>query len=99
MRMCLAVVILCVWNMPSVKAQVHSCLVLELLNYAGWAIPGLDNAMTKVTDAKVKMEGIPEGVFVDILEPRNPDAVVTLVKCVNDQLGRLEVRNQPIRVK
>ena len=99
MRMWLALGILCAWNMPSVKAQVRSCLVLELLNQVGWPIPGLDSAMTKVADARVKMDGVPEGVLVDILEPRNPDAVVTLVKCVNDQLGRLEVRNQPIRVK
>jgi hypothetical protein len=99
MKIHLTLAILCASGIQIANAQARSCLVLELLNQVGWAIPALDRAVPKVVDAKVKMPGIPEDVFVDILEPGNHDAVVTLVRCVSDQPGRVEVRNQPIRVK
>jgi hypothetical protein len=79
-------------------AETHSCLVLELLSQVGWVVPGLDGSSTKIADVRVKMAGVPEDVAVDVLTPGNADAAVTLVKCINDQAGRLEVRNQPIHV-
>ena len=77
----------------------RGCLVVELLNPAGWSIPGLANATTKISSANVKEEGVPGDVTVDVLEPTNPDSSVTLVHCLPNQPGRLEVRSQPVRVK
>jgi hypothetical protein len=79
--------------------RTNGCGFIELLNRSGWAIPAVANATTKISGAKVKQEGLPDDVTVDVLEPRNPDGFITLVRCFPDQPGRLEVRNQPVRVK
>jgi hypothetical protein len=64
----------------------------------GWLVPGLNDASTKVLDARVKMEGVPDDTRMDVLESRKPKGTVTLVSCPANQLGRLEVRSQEIRV-
>jgi hypothetical protein len=70
----------------------------ELLNRSGWRIPGLYNATTKTSGARLQTDGVPNDIMVDILKPRVSSGVVTLVKCVNGQSGRFEVRNQRVRV-
>jgi hypothetical protein len=73
--------------------------VPELLNRAGWTIPGLDNASTKLAGVRLQLEGAPDDVFTDSLEPKDPTSEVVLVRCVPGQPGRFEVRNQRVRVK
>jgi hypothetical protein len=82
----------------SAEPRTKGCGFIELLNRDGWAIPGLANSTTKISGAKVKEEGLPSDVTVDVLEPSNPDSSVTDVLCFADQPARLEVRNQSVRV-
>jgi hypothetical protein len=48
---------------------------------------------------KVKQDGIPDDITIDILDPSKPEGEVLLVRCMPRQPGRLEIRNQPLRVR
>jgi hypothetical protein len=74
------------------------CSFSELFNRTGWKIPGLEGATARVTGAQLKAEGVPPGVFADLLEPKVRAASVTLAYCVVTSAGRIEIREQPVDV-
>lgn len=73
------------------------CSFKELFNRSGWDIPGLKGAVLKV-HAHYKSEGIPENVFMDILEPRIPEATITFAGPASGQPDRLYIVKRPVDV-
>jgi len=76
----------------------NGCSIQELFNARGWTVPGLADAKTKVSGAKVKQDGIASDITIDILEPTRAEGSITLVTCLPEHPGRVEVRTQPVTV-
>lgn len=76
--------VLCIYSIvqdlptQSPKPQQPACKIRELINHRGWEIPGLAKT-TVLTHAHYKSEGIPENVFIDIMESQAPEASFTYV--------------------
>jgi hypothetical protein len=62
-----------------------------VLNPAGWQIPALAGAISKA-HARYKGEGIPDGVFVDIIEPHTPAGFFTYVGLQSCDTAVLTIR-------
>jgi hypothetical protein len=62
----------------SSSVQAEQCRVKELLNYQGWEIPGLAAATVKL-HARYKSEGVPDNVFIDLMESQAPLVRLTFV--------------------
>ena len=88
-------------SVPTLLAQAAgvqaapSCSFKELFNSGGWDIPGLSGAELK-GHGRYAGEGVPENVFVEILEPQNPEASLTLIS--RGPGDRIEVKNMPVDV-
>jgi hypothetical protein len=76
----------------SFAAQTSPCKIKELLNRQGWEIPGLAKAIVK-THARYKAEGIPENVFIDIMESQAPEASFTYVGLKSCEIAVLNIRS------
>jgi len=79
--------------------KADECTNKELFNGKGWTVPGLVDARVKIVGAKVKQDGIPDDITIDVLEPSKADGEVMLVRCMPGSPGRLEVRSQPVTVR
>lgn len=67
------------------------CTIKEVLNHAGWEIPALAGAKLKA-HARYKGAGIPEDVFVDIIESQSPEASFTYVGLRSCETAVLTIR-------
>ena len=77
------------------KNQDPICSFSEVLRSGGWIVPGLSGA--KVLQQRSPLTNMP-GVFLTKLEPLNSEATLTEILCANDQAGRLEIGDEPIKI-
>lgn len=70
----------------------QACRIKELLNPQGWDIPALAGATVK-TRAHYNSEGIPENVFLEIMEPQTPAGSFTVVGLRSCDMAVLNVRS------
>jgi hypothetical protein len=95
-RLVFAVFCLCsiIQNLPaqSKEPQRPACKIRELIDRQGWEIPGLAKT-TVLTHAHYKSEGIPENVFIDIMESQAPEASFTYVGLQSCDTAVLNIRS------
>jgi len=75
----------------------RSCDVKELFNPRGWSVPYPTSTVVKTKGARLDAANVPEGVFVDVEEPKNHLFTATLFSCAADVPGRLELREQTLK--
>lgn len=83
-----------VQNLPtqSPEPRQPGCKIKELIDRRGWEIPGLVKA-TVLLHAHYKSEGIPENVFIDIMESQAPEASFTHVGLQSCDTAVLNIRS------
>lgn len=97
------VVLLCYFYVSTLSAQApevqtaRSCSFKELFNRSGWEIPGLKGAVSKL-HGPYKSEGIPENVFIEILEPQTHESSITFAGPDSGQPDRLDIVNRSVNV-
>lgn len=69
-----------------------ACKIKELIDRRGWKIPGLAKA-TVLIHAHYKSEGIPDNVFIDIMESQAPEASFTYVGLQSCDTAVLNIRS------
>jgi hypothetical protein len=83
---------------PAAQAQPRQCSFAEVFNPVGWEIPGLSGS--KIVRSDIRYEtNAPGDVFMDTLDPDGARAVLLLLMCDSNHVGRLEAREQPIAIK
>jgi len=81
---------------PKPDASPKTCSFSEVYRDEGWLIPGLKGA---TPNTRGRLQQIP-GVFVTTLSPTDKgDLTITEPRCSRDHEGRLEMRDQPMRIK
>jgi hypothetical protein len=78
-------------------AERSVCHVREVLNPAGWKIPGLSKANVSLHNSRWTTGGL-EGVFVDILKPAAPEGSVVVLSCADAQLERLRFSEKAVNI-
>src|SRR2546422_8133769 len=89
------------FSSPPIEGQVvptsgGSCQVKELFKEEGWEIPGLSRTVLR-SHGRYTSEGIPDNVFVDILESQAPQASLMFVG-QSSEASRMEISIRSIDV-